>query len=172
MKYSQESVHCRGPHRNSSPRTMKQINPSTDGSGSSQITIKGSKNDIQSMNNGAINNFIRKNWEGNLNYLPQIPRFDLVDLAISAAPPARYKLGPKRKFHQHERQLIIDIFMGMGVMQQNLPLHNLKKAMKRKDMQNLLEKKLQEPEAEIHDEEKFKKAVTNSWSGYWRTSHK
>ena len=57
-------------------------------------------------------------------------------------------------------------------MQQNLPLHNLKKAMKRKDMQNLLEKKLQEPEAEIHDEEKFKKAVTNSWSGYWRTSHK
>ena len=129
MKYSQERIHCRGPHRNSSLTTMKQKKPSTDGSGSSQITIKGSKNNIQSMNNGAINNFIRKNWEGKLNYLPEIPRFDLVDLAISAAPPARYKLGPKRKFHQHERQLIIDIFMGMGVMQQNLPLHNLKKAM-------------------------------------------
>ena len=109
-----------------------------------------------------------------LNYLPQTPRFDLVDLAIKIADAqnALYKLGPKRRFHQHERQLIIDIFTEMGVMLQNLPLDKLKEAMKRKDMQDLLEKKLQEPEAEIPDEDKFRKAVTNSWSGYWRTSHK
>ena len=51
-----------------------------------------------------------------LNYLPQTPRFDLVDLAITiaAAQNAAYKLGPKRRFHQDERQLIIDIFTGMG----------------------------------------------------------